>query len=258
MSIAPHSFDQAECRICFEDNSTQENPLISPCLCNGTSKYIHKDCIQRWRRTNIDNDAFYFCRECNYEYNIGDIVHPETYFIKNSDIEMLNNPKTAFIYFGFIIFSTLALLPLDKYTGFYSLYIITNFQKPSDDIFDFFKTNEIYILMYNFCSISLFIYLFFYIGFFIKINIFVKRKNIYWKKRALRYFLSTISSLHLYAFGLLCHNKLDLIESFLILELFASMTNIVIFTKVMIKHNQTLRNMNNHVDIGDIYDFSDI
>ena len=43
MSIAPcYNEDNAQCRICFETDSTRENPLMNPCLCNGTSKYVHK------------------------------------------------------------------------------------------------------------------------------------------------------------------------------------------------------------------------
>ena len=51
MSIIPQTImDGAECRICFESLSTREDPLISPCLCNGTSKWVHKKCIQHWSK----------------------------------------------------------------------------------------------------------------------------------------------------------------------------------------------------------------
>lgn len=34
-----------QCRICFETDGT----MISPCLCKGTSKYVHTECLERWR-----------------------------------------------------------------------------------------------------------------------------------------------------------------------------------------------------------------
>ena len=38
------------CRICF-DNENQEN-LISPCGCKGSSEFIHKDCLNTWLQNN--------------------------------------------------------------------------------------------------------------------------------------------------------------------------------------------------------------
>ena len=71
MSIIPRELmDDAECRICFEAYSTHEDPLMSPCLCNGTSKWVHKSCIQHWRYVNRNTTAFIQCRECNHPYNV--------------------------------------------------------------------------------------------------------------------------------------------------------------------------------------------
>ena len=33
-----------ECRICLEEDEIEN--LISPCLCRGTSKYIHEKCFK--------------------------------------------------------------------------------------------------------------------------------------------------------------------------------------------------------------------
>ena len=87
MTIIPDSsFNLAECRICFENISTIENPLISPCLCNGTSKYVHKGCIQRWRRENMTSIAFRRCQECHFYYNIEESDVEETYVFSDEYI----------------------------------------------------------------------------------------------------------------------------------------------------------------------------
>ncbi|OMJ79794.1 hypothetical protein SteCoe_20094 [Stentor coeruleus] len=39
--------DDRICRICF-DIQIENNPIISPCLCNGTMKYIHEKCLKAW------------------------------------------------------------------------------------------------------------------------------------------------------------------------------------------------------------------
>lgn len=54
-----------ECRICY-DNS---GPMISPCLCNGTIKYVHVECLNKFRL--IDKIGYVKCKACNYTYNIG-------------------------------------------------------------------------------------------------------------------------------------------------------------------------------------------
>jgi hypothetical protein len=57
-----------ECRICLEKDKLKN--LIRPCLCSGTSKYVHRKCLDEWRSTSIRNNAFTNCSECNFEYFI--------------------------------------------------------------------------------------------------------------------------------------------------------------------------------------------
>ena len=41
------------CRICFLSFSNEENPLISPCKCNGSMKNIHYLCLKKCIETKI-------------------------------------------------------------------------------------------------------------------------------------------------------------------------------------------------------------
>lgn len=41
------------CRICLSEMHTEINPLISPCNCDGTMKYIHLKCLQRALRSKV-------------------------------------------------------------------------------------------------------------------------------------------------------------------------------------------------------------
>ena len=62
--------DAISCRICLMD-ITDETQMCYPCKCNGTSKYVHIDCINNWRNSNGYNSHQYkYCMECNYQYNI--------------------------------------------------------------------------------------------------------------------------------------------------------------------------------------------
>jgi hypothetical protein len=55
-----------QCRICLDD--TDSKYLIHPCLCKGSSEYVHISCLETWRSktTNINN--VYHCNECQYPY----------------------------------------------------------------------------------------------------------------------------------------------------------------------------------------------
>ena len=57
----------SECRICFEKED-EDNKFISPCLCNGTSKYVHIECLETWRNINKNGPGFNKCMECRYVY----------------------------------------------------------------------------------------------------------------------------------------------------------------------------------------------
>ncbi|OMJ85802.1 hypothetical protein SteCoe_12795 [Stentor coeruleus] len=45
--IIGEAVDDRICRICF-DPQLENNPIISPCRCNGTMKYIHEECLKAW------------------------------------------------------------------------------------------------------------------------------------------------------------------------------------------------------------------
>ena len=52
-----------ECRICFDSGS---EPLISPCKCTGSMKWVHKSCLQQW----INHKKDYKCPVCKEKFNI--------------------------------------------------------------------------------------------------------------------------------------------------------------------------------------------
>lgn len=59
---------EKQCRICLETDDV--NDMIAPCLCSGTSKYVHRMCLNQWRSMNTSNINFTQCAECNFTYRI--------------------------------------------------------------------------------------------------------------------------------------------------------------------------------------------
>jgi len=55
------------CRICH--GGAEEGRLISPCLCKGSMKFVHLDCLQKWR--SLGGERHYFrCDTCHYDYRL--------------------------------------------------------------------------------------------------------------------------------------------------------------------------------------------
>ncbi len=58
-----------QCRFCLEEAETSENPLIEPCNCKGTARFIHTICINRWIATNPTENG-YCCNVCLGEFDL--------------------------------------------------------------------------------------------------------------------------------------------------------------------------------------------
>lgn len=54
-----------QCRICLENGSRKD--FIAPCRCSGSSKWVHRSCLDRWRAIR-EEKAFYNCTVCLSEY----------------------------------------------------------------------------------------------------------------------------------------------------------------------------------------------
>jgi ubiquitin-conjugating enzyme E2 J2 len=65
-----------ECRYCFNNN---DEPLITPCKCSGTNKYVHRSCLAKWQYSSILAQSTHpnyqthietICNVCNCEFNV--------------------------------------------------------------------------------------------------------------------------------------------------------------------------------------------
>jgi len=47
--------DTPVCYMCFDDENTTSNPLITPCKCRGDTRYVHVNCLRKWHTAEADN-----------------------------------------------------------------------------------------------------------------------------------------------------------------------------------------------------------
>ena len=62
-----------QCRICLEEYDEFDSDiddLISPCHCDGTQKYVHSKCLEKWRGDNTDSINNKRCQECLTFYQL--------------------------------------------------------------------------------------------------------------------------------------------------------------------------------------------
>lgn len=65
--------DQVQCRICLESDGRD---FIAPCKCKGTSKYVHRACLDHWRAVK-EGFAFAHCTTCKAPYYLRVHIHTD-------------------------------------------------------------------------------------------------------------------------------------------------------------------------------------
>lgn len=54
------------CRVCHADSATGDDPLLSPCLCDGSVRWVHRSCLDEWRV--LSNRGGMHCELCGFVY----------------------------------------------------------------------------------------------------------------------------------------------------------------------------------------------
>ncbi|SBS81905.1 FHA domain protein, putative [Plasmodium ovale] len=89
------------CRICLCEYENDNNPLISPCKCKGSMKYVHLNCLRTWMRgrLNVRNDCSsysFFWKQLNCE--LCKFPYPTYIHIQNKFLELYEIPKPELPY----------------------------------------------------------------------------------------------------------------------------------------------------------------
>ncbi len=93
----------AKCRICWRTSYITD--LLSPCVCTGSQKYVHFDCLSRWiqERNGDDRDI---CDVCQQHYESISITMKKKNFIQwlREDEDVIATICIAFIVFAFFYY----------------------------------------------------------------------------------------------------------------------------------------------------------
>lgn len=178
INLMNSEIDERECRICLEKEDA-ENKLISPCNCNGTSKYVHDTCLKRWRYMNRDNDAFIKCRECNANYIIIREVNERVSFICYDD------GVIAYLIFSILLVVSFVIIPFN-YMNDYNLIVnildFTDSNSTSTELRNTFNSDVLMLALFNMTTFFSFYFNGFNLYYFLKTYYGIKNYSEYFKK----------------------------------------------------------------------------
>jgi hypothetical protein len=93
------------CRICLNDISFEEDsPLISPCKCSGSVKYIHLECLKKWIASLVKTKENESVQSYSWKTIKCEICHtplPKAIYFKKQIIELIDikRPPSNYIIF---------------------------------------------------------------------------------------------------------------------------------------------------------------
>lgn len=164
-----------QCRICLEENENISD-LISPCQCNGTQKYVHSKCLEKWRKESVNTIKYERCQECLTDYQVQVIG-------ENSKCFSFNKNNIRGLYF--IILKTGPIAVILNYLFFYLvgyLFIQTfNFFNLNLDYYFrnmIFKDHFLFNPIIGSCGICIFNVIFYHM---LMCYISCNKKDITWK-----------------------------------------------------------------------------
>lgn len=96
------------CRFCLCEDNEDDNPLIAPCHCAGTMKYIHFDCLKNWLKSKItvktsNNYISYTFKQLECELCLSPVPMKFKFRSKTYDLVNMHMPDCSNIIFEHVV-----------------------------------------------------------------------------------------------------------------------------------------------------------
>ncbi len=99
------------CRFCWDSKNSKQNPLIEPCECRGSLRFVHTSCLLRWRTINPARNGL-ICLLCMEPYHEEYISSFESIPDKSSlAVFLLRYPVITFLAVNYVGVFTYSLKP---------------------------------------------------------------------------------------------------------------------------------------------------
>uniref|UniRef100_T1J4X4 E3 ubiquitin-protein ligase MARCHF6 n=1 Tax=Strigamia maritima TaxID=126957 RepID=T1J4X4_STRMM len=110
------NLQQDICRVCRSEG-TPDRPLFHPCICTGSIKFIHQECLVQWLKYSRKE----YCELCNHRFSFTPIYAPDMpkrLPIKDIVSGLLTSIGTAIRYwfhYTLVAFAWLGVVPISSY-----------------------------------------------------------------------------------------------------------------------------------------------
>ena len=228
--------ESIECRICLDSD---ERPLLQPCSCS--TSYVHEECLQRWRRENIDNDKHDTCEICSADYSI-----VRKYPLETVTFPIVESHSKCFIVFYLMLLwgGMLMTYTLDALYDRSSLKRL-NFGRPPDKKLLEAISDDTWTWTAYYTSYINFIYsMILFAFFFMAIGCMIQRKRRYLRHYGLVTLIYFIYSWNYYILYYMLYRGRDEIDIYIDFAIMIAITSPFLTLRFMQYHNKVIHNMN--------------
>lgn len=116
--------DQGDiCRVCRSEGAS-DRPLFHPCICMGSIKWIHQDCLMQWMRYSRKE----YCELCGYRFSFIPIYSPDMpRMLPLKDVlygllKSISRAIKGYVHFTFVVIAWLGIVPLYAYRMYRTLF----------------------------------------------------------------------------------------------------------------------------------------
>ena len=101
------------CRVCRSSGSS-DKPLFHPCMCTGSIRYVHQDCLLQW----LHHSKKEHCELCNHKYTFKPIYSPDMpnsipfYDVLFGLLGNIGSVITQWIFFSVVSFTWFLIVPI--------------------------------------------------------------------------------------------------------------------------------------------------
>ena len=124
------------CRICLNDS--EQRYLIAPCACTGTNKFVHRECLNSWRRISTRPDAESKCPNCLTDYQFEPFTNYD--YLKKIGVLFTNCIYNIEMIIGMcVIISDISIIP----------YLTYHISKVDNSIYNTTSSDDINSIIYE-------------------------------------------------------------------------------------------------------------
>ncbi|XP_053953116.1 E3 ubiquitin-protein ligase MARCHF6 [Anastrepha ludens] len=132
------------CRVC-RCEAQSDRPLFYPCICTGSIKYIHQDCLMQWMRYSHKE----YCELCGHRFSFQPIYSPDMprvlplRDVAGGLLSAVTKAAKSWFHYSLVGLAWFGIVPLSAYRTYRYLFRASSFESILSVPFDVFSTDNL-------------------------------------------------------------------------------------------------------------------